>query len=173
MITTPSSIIPLHKVVVNENIMLFVVPVCKYHKLWYNHTNNMKGGITMFIGERLKNLRNERSISQPELGKIIGVSQQSISCYENYTRDPDTETLKKIAQYFDVSTDYLLGKTDVRNPEKELQTEKELVKKFRMLSSGNKENLLNYLDYLISINFYESSKKETLSTSEKNSRNVV
>lgn len=64
------------------------------------------------LGERLKKLRNERKITQEELGKIVNVTKVSISGYENGNRNPDTETLQKLADFFNVSTDFLLGRTD-------------------------------------------------------------
>ena len=45
------------------------------------------------------------------------MSQQAISAYEKGSREPDIDTIKKIAEYFNVSTDYLLCKSDIRNPE--------------------------------------------------------
>ena len=59
--------------------------------------------------ERLKELRNEKGLSQTELAKELKVSQRSISSWETGFRQPDFETLRLIAEYFDVSTDYLLG----------------------------------------------------------------
>lgn len=59
--------------------------------------------------ERLKELRTEFSISQQQLADVIGVSQQSINKYENHNVEPDIETLKAMANYFNVSIDYLVG----------------------------------------------------------------
>ena len=66
---------------------------------------------------RLKLLREEKGLSQTEVGKIIGLTPQGLGLYENEKRDIPTEYLIKLAEYFDVSTDYLLGKSDIRNPE--------------------------------------------------------
>lgn len=66
------------------------------------------------IGERLKQLRKEYKLTQTDLGNKINVTKVSISGYENGNRSPDTETLTRLADYFDVSTDYLLGRSDVR-----------------------------------------------------------
>lgn len=63
---------------------------------------------------RLKILREEKKLNQIELGKIIGVSGQALGMYENEKRDMSTDTVIKLANYFDVSTDYLLGKSDTR-----------------------------------------------------------
>ncbi|SIQ88477.1 helix-turn-helix domain-containing protein [Domibacillus enclensis] len=64
------------------------------------------------LGERLKSLRKERKLTQEELGKRVNVTKVSISGYENGKRSPDTETLQKLADFFDVSTDYLLGRSE-------------------------------------------------------------
>ena len=65
---------------------------------------------------RIHELRKEFSLTQVDLAKKFRLSQQTISSYENETREPDNETLKRFAEFFNVSIDYLLGNTDVRNP---------------------------------------------------------
>ncbi|MGN1104355.1 MAG: helix-turn-helix transcriptional regulator [Candidatus Coproplasma sp.] len=62
--------------------------------------------------ERLKELRVERKLSQADLAKELNVSQRSISSWETGFRQPDFETLERIAKFFDVTTDYLLGLGD-------------------------------------------------------------
>lgn len=64
---------------------------------------------------RLKELRKSRNISQLKLAIEIGANQNSISRYENGEREADYQTLIDIADYFDVSIDYLLERTN--NPE--------------------------------------------------------
>lgn len=64
--------------------------------------------------KRLKLLRNEKDLKQSELADILGVSNSTIGMYEQGRRYPDLDTLQKIADYFDVSVDYLLGRTDIR-----------------------------------------------------------
>lgn len=66
------------------------------------------------IEERIKSLREERKITQQELAQYLGVTQKTISNYEKGERSPDPETLKKIADYFDVTVDYLLGRSNHR-----------------------------------------------------------
>lgn len=61
---------------------------------------------------RLKELRKKKKISQLKLAMDLGMNQNSISRYENLERQADYETLIKIADYFNVSIDYLLGRTD-------------------------------------------------------------
>ena len=57
----------------------------------------------------LKALRKEYNISQQQLANIIGVSQQSINKYENHNVEPDIETLKAIATFFNTTIDFLVG----------------------------------------------------------------
>ena len=61
---------------------------------------------------RLKQLRRERNISQLKLAMDLNMNQNSISRYENLEREADYETLIQFADYFSVSLDYLLGRTD-------------------------------------------------------------
>ena len=61
---------------------------------------------------RLKYLRKERNISQLKLALDLNMNQNSISRYENSEREADYETLIKFADYFGVSLDYLLGRTE-------------------------------------------------------------
>lgn len=62
------------------------------------------------FGQRLKELRNDRGISQNELSKHIGVSKSSVNMYERGEREPGFETLDAIADFFNVNMDYLLGR---------------------------------------------------------------
>jgi transcriptional regulator with XRE-family HTH domain len=64
---------------------------------------------------RLKQIRLEQKLTQEQLGEKINVTKVSISGYENGNRTPDTETLQKIADYFRVSVDYLLGRSNKRD----------------------------------------------------------
>ena len=61
----------------------------------------------------LRKLRTEAGISQQQLANILLVSQQSINKYENHNVEPDINTLIKMADYFNVSIDYLVGRTDI------------------------------------------------------------
>ena len=65
---------------------------------------------------RLRELREEKGISQKELGKLFNVAQNTISNWENGTREPDTKTLVKLAELFECSVDYLVGRTDDPRP---------------------------------------------------------
>lgn len=61
------------------------------------------------LNDRIKELRKAKRISQIELGEAVGVSKQCVSNWENDNVQPSIEMLVKIALFFNVSTDYLLG----------------------------------------------------------------
>lgn len=63
---------------------------------------------------RLRELREENEMSQQEMAKLIGVSQQTYSRYENHTTEIPLEKLIWLAEYYRVTTDYLLGVSDKR-----------------------------------------------------------
>ena len=60
------------------------------------------------FGKRLKQLRIEKGLSQQKLGEIFGFCNQTISFWENGSREPDLDTLIKIAHYFEVTLEELL-----------------------------------------------------------------
>jgi len=63
------------------------------------------------IGERLKKLRGDMEISQAKLGAILNIPQQTYDRWEQGKTQPDADTLIRLALYFDVTVDYLIGKT--------------------------------------------------------------
>ena len=64
------------------------------------------------FGERLKKLRLERNLTQEALAEKLQIVKSTIAKYEKNTREPEFEILIKIADFFNTSTDYLLGRTD-------------------------------------------------------------
>ncbi|MBQ6846509.1 MAG: helix-turn-helix transcriptional regulator [Oscillospiraceae bacterium] len=86
--------------------------------------------------KNLKKLRNEFGISQQALAEKIGVSQQSINKYENHNVEPDIATLVCIADFFDVTIDYLVGRAcDINDNHSE---EALLIKNYRQLDNKEK-----------------------------------
>ncbi|WMM26704.1 helix-turn-helix transcriptional regulator [Tissierella sp. MB52-C2] len=75
------------------------------------------------IGNRIKTLRIEKDLLQKDLANKLRLSQQTISLYESGKREPDYETLNKIAKFFNVSVDFILGNSDIRNPYKDNKEE--------------------------------------------------
>lgn len=66
--------------------------------------------------ERLKGLREDKDLLQKDLAKVLNVTQVAYSCYEIGRRQIPIEALIKLAQFYNTSTDYLLGLTDERKP---------------------------------------------------------
>lgn len=96
--------------------------------------------------ENIKNLRDLHKISQQKLADAVGLTQQSIYQYENGIAEPDIETLKKIANYFEVSVDYIVGNTDAM-----CSVTKEdciLLKKIHNLSDNTNNAICTLLDEL-------------------------
>lgn len=63
----------------------------------------------MLLGKRIREQRKKHNLTQEELGNLINVTKVSICCYENGTRTPTLETLKVLAETFNVDINYLLG----------------------------------------------------------------
>ena len=74
-----------------------------------------KSEIMNIFKKRLKDLRNEKGLSQDKLADDLGVSKGAISYYETGQRAPDIVVLSAMADYFKVSADYLLGRTEVKS----------------------------------------------------------
>ena len=64
----------------------------------------------MFVGDRLKNLREQKGMTQTELADLINVTKVSVCCYESGKRTPSLETLDDLSNIFGVRSDYFLGK---------------------------------------------------------------
>ena len=69
------------------------------------------------FGYTLKKLRTQHGLSQQKLSQELNVAQSTIGNWESGTREPDFVTTKKIADYFHVTTDYLLGRSDSPSPQ--------------------------------------------------------
>ena len=76
------------------------------------------------FNERLKDLRIEKRLTQEELANAFYLNKSSISRYERGQQVPELELLQKISEFFQVSTDYILGNSDIRNPYESKQEEK-------------------------------------------------
>ncbi len=109
------------------------------------------------FGKILKSLREEKGITQEGLASILNVSRSSVANYETGVREPDIACLEDIADFFEVSVDYLLGRSDLKHKEPEMEqlaqlqklaerTEKELVLDEMQLS--DKMALLDFYHFL-------------------------
>ena len=110
------------------------------------------------VAERLRYLRESVKLSQVKMAEVVGVKQSSLNRYELNQASPTFETLTRYADYFDVSMDYIFGRTD--NPQGKLyeykpkieQTDPEMKKFVQMcfdpkspMSERLKETLLQML----------------------------
>lgn len=107
------------------------------------------------LGLKIKELRIETELTQGELAKVLGITQDSISLWEKGKRIPDTPYIAKLAEYFDVSADYLLGLSDdlgapIPAPPPALPAdEKELLDLYRQLNYEGKQRLLARAEVMI------------------------
>ena len=65
-----------------------------------------------YIGQKIRELRLDKGLSQRQLGVCLGFCNQTISFWESGKREPDLDSVIKIAQFFDVTLDYLVGVRD-------------------------------------------------------------
>lgn len=105
--------------------------------------------------QRLRELRHNLNKKQKEIAQELNLSVQVYCNYENGLREPSFDTLTKLADYFDVSVDYLLGRTENKEtvstenlfktkkaPESLSDDEQELLKQYNLLDSHSKTALL-------------------------------
>ena len=109
----------------------------------------------MQFGDRLKELREEKELKQAELANLFNISPSTIGMYEQNRRTPDFALLNSIADYFGVSIDYLLGRTNIRNYE-ENTIAAHTDDRTQQLSEEGRKRLEDFIDYLI---FEEMKKK--------------
>lgn len=108
---------------------------------------------------RLRNLRNEKKLTLRELGEVTMISYSSLSSMENGIRDITGNNLLTLASFFNVTTDYLLGISDVRNASSDIKLDEFEVAfhgEVKDLSDDAKEKVLEYARLL---KMKEDSKK--------------
>ena len=103
----------------------------------------------------LKLLRQEYGISQQRLADAIGVSQQSINQYENHSVEPDISVLSRLADHFNTSIDYIVGRTDIRRRIEYTeafhlnQDETEVITQYRALNASEKQCVTQVIQTLL------------------------
>ena len=113
----------------------------------------------MSFGDNLRTLIEERNLTQKELAKQLNIAPSTMGSYVQNTREPDFNTLKLLAKYFDVTTDYLL---DFNSNQTVNHQENDLLRIFRSLSSTQKDICLEQCKAFVKINYKE---KENLAKS--------
>ena len=102
---------------------------------------------------RLTMLRKEHHLTQGQMAEKLGISRPSYTCYELGTSSPTVVTLCKIADLFEVNTDYLLGRSDdptvdAADPKRAMQ-ELAVLDRFRKLSPEKREKLCDMIELFI------------------------
>lgn len=109
------------------------------------------------LPQRLKELRVEREKTQQDIADVLGITRPAYTAYESGNRQPDYETLNKLAELYNSTTDYLLGRSDIRRPQSqvaETPTDQELEEllhnsnvKFdgAPLDKEDKQDIINFL----------------------------
>jgi len=110
----------------------------------------------------MKKIRESLQLTQVKVANDLKLSRQVYNFYENGKRNPDMQTLIKIADYYGVSIDYLLGRTNVIKPEN--IDENDLLAKLNTADSETKASVEQFLNYLL----YEKERKHK----EKNDNNA-
>jgi transcriptional regulator with XRE-family HTH domain len=111
----------------------------------------------MLLGDLISELRLDHGRNQKDLANILNVSVATISHYESEKNFPDVVTLTKIADYFGVSTDYLLGRTrirmdfnsfhrEVRMLDGSMTSADRVMERFLKLSDKSQADILNLMD---------------------------
>lgn len=118
----------------------------------------------MKTGDRMKKLREERGLLQQEVCAALNIEQSTLANYENNRRTPKMDMLVSIANFFNVSTDYLLGRTASKEPsaqpikaagEKLTPGEKEHLQKYRALTADHREDIDAWVQH-----FYEKDSPD-------------
>jgi transcriptional regulator with XRE-family HTH domain len=121
------------------------------------------GGVFMKLHEKIKSLRVKKGLSQAEMASKIGLSHGHITRLESGKFNPSTEVLKKIADLFDVSTDFMLD--DSTNNEYDIDVKnKPLAEKIKLISSldeKQQEAVITIIDSMVK----EKKMKEVLTHS--------
>lgn len=111
---------------------------------------------------RIKELRTEKGLLQSDVAKYIGKSERIVGFYEKGERDPNTDTLLKLSELFDVSVDYILGKSDVKNS-KTINLDNidiAFASGLKGLNKENQETLKNIMEGLLAEQELEDDKKD-------------
>ncbi len=103
---------------------------------------------------RIRELRTEKNATQQEIADKLGVSRQVFANWENEINQPDLHMLVSLADYFGVTADYLLGRTDdfgnAVMPDSQLSIEEtEIVRLFRNMNDSQKDRFVAYGEGLI------------------------
>jgi len=109
----------------------------------------------MNFGDKLRTLIEERDMTQKSLATQLNIAPSTMGSYVQNTREPDFSTLKLLAKYFDVSTDYLL---DYRAGNTATHQEDELLRVFRSLPAEQRAICIEQCKVFVRLNHKEKAK---------------
>jgi len=99
------------------------------------------------LNKRLKQLRQNKNLLQKDVAAALKISTSSYGFYEQGARTPDNDMLNRMADFFNVSTDYLLGRTDIQNTPEIVAFHKNTPGDF---TEEEKDEIDNFIQYIIS-----------------------
>lgn len=108
----------------------------------------------------MRSLREEKGVSQTDMAKYLKISRQAYNYYELNKREPSYDTLKALAEYFNVTTDYLLGLSNSKSSHAELS-------EIDALSDESKKELEKYIQLLKIKDELDKGKEEQSAALEK------
>lgn len=126
----------------------------------------------MTIGNIISELRKERDLSQKKLAELIGVSQAAIAKIEINRNEATASTIRKLSNYFQVSSDYLLGLEDefgtpngalMREGVRYSEEEKKLIEDYRDLNTASKKLVKQTIETLRAASAQSEQKKNKIS----------
>lgn len=104
----------------------------------------------MSFGKNLEKLRKDNRVSQAKLGQVLGITQQMVSNYEKESSQPNIELLVKMADFFKVSIDALVGYTPVNSEERMSQRDR-LLEYYDRLTEADRDKCFTIMQTIISM----------------------
>ncbi|MCI0944984.1 helix-turn-helix domain-containing protein [Clostridioides difficile] len=118
------------------------------NQIEYEKSNDTKQLLNTILSKNLKDLRTKKGLTQEQVAKDLMITKVSIGGYENATREPKIETLKSLSNYYNVSVDYLLGKTSIENYTTTDEISK-IIKSYESLPKEAQEHINRYIEFLV------------------------
>jgi len=134
----------------------------------------MSEGYGIMFAKRLEKLRHEKDLTHQQMADMLGITRQAYGNYELAKREPDIKTLKVLADFFNVSLDYLLGKSPVRSsPDHDEPTYTEIEDVIKQedlqfngapLNDEDKEDIMEFIKVVLRINKKRASERQGQAT---------
>ncbi|MCC0671629.1 helix-turn-helix domain-containing protein [Clostridioides sp. ES-S-0145-01] len=118
------------------------------NQIEYEKSNDTKQLLNTILSKNLKDLRTKKGLTQEQVAKDLMITKVSIGRYENGTREPKIETLESLSNYYNVSVDYLLGKTSIENHTTTDEISK-IINAYESLPKEAQEHTNSYIEFLV------------------------